>query len=617
MKKQFSTTYVCGDEKDQLTLETFQGTLHPGKPFSVSGGKKILLAGGFAALSPESPQPLSPTLQLQTDLTNLSQKQLLSVVKAEIGRQQRMHYHNYQVDGDPRVCVVGNKAQDLDSFVDTYGGVLEIHAILLGSESADYPVVSEVTVEQASQGCRIVYRKRSPLNQLACTYCRSCAAVCPQNCILPHLHIDFSSCTFCRECEKVCDTNALDIHGVEEVTLTVPAVILLEGARPEIAEDVQWLYHYNQLENYFKTLFSADITEVVCHNDIICQYSGRLGIGCGRCVDSCPHGAVSKNGSGIVVDHMLCEECGSCVAACPTGAMQNSSFSDESLVHYLNTLDIDKGFDLVLGEEEELHRLWWGMAEQKVDNRFFLEYTPLRFLSFFHFLLFLAYGFRRVIILGNEDLRNAPTLRRHIQKANRISRALFACDCVSLGDSSGMNTDAEDFPSPPSARAFTLLPTQSRRAMLSAVVEYLLGVAGKVIEDEGLAEDFHKISCDSERCTQCLACLNECKTGALQAEEEMSLSHGAGLCVGCAVCVSVCPENALALTEVGEISPQFFSRQVLAQAEPATCRRCGNIFGTRKSLDRVLSILSARETVDRDHFEYCSDCRVVKLFEAQ
>jgi ferredoxin len=105
---------------------------------------------------------------------------------------------------------------------------------------------------------------------------------------------------------------------------------------------------------------------------------------------------------------------------------------------------------------------------------------------------------------------------------------------------------------------------------------------------------------------------------ALKADQEnFSLVHESGLCVGCGVCVKVCPEKVLSMDEKYTVDANFFRKQILAQADPVKCKECGKVFGTRKSLDRVMQILSARETVNTDHFEYCSSCRVVKLFETE
>jgi ferredoxin len=99
--------------------------------------------------------------------------------------------------------------------------------------------------------------------------------------------------------------------------------------------------------------------------------------------------------------------------------------------------------------------------------------------------------------------------------------------------------------------------------------------------------------------------------------QQLTLNHTGILCVVCGICVRVCPENALTLSPIFTLSTDFFTPVELAKAEPMACRKCGKVFGTKKSFERVMAILSAKETVDTSHFEYCDTCRVVRLFEAE
>jgi pyruvate formate lyase activating enzyme len=51
--------------------------------------------------------------------------------------------------------------------------------------------------------------------------------------------------------------------------------------------------------------------------------SGRC-IGCGTCVEACPHHALSLSSEGIVTDQALCGMCGICAEVCPTKAIELS-----------------------------------------------------------------------------------------------------------------------------------------------------------------------------------------------------------------------------------------------------------------------------------------------------
>jgi pyruvate formate lyase activating enzyme len=45
-------------------------------------------------------------------------------------------------------------------------------------------------------------------------------------------------------------------------------------------------------------------------------------IGCGRCLEMCPRGALTRTVSGIEIDRSLCDACGVCARECPSTAME-------------------------------------------------------------------------------------------------------------------------------------------------------------------------------------------------------------------------------------------------------------------------------------------------------
>jgi len=58
----------------------------------------------------------------------------------------------------------------------------------------------------------------------------------------------------------------------------------------------------------------------------------NLCIGCGRCTDICPYGAIEKNERSLArVTDVLCKGCGNCAVTCPTGAITMEHFTNRQI----------------------------------------------------------------------------------------------------------------------------------------------------------------------------------------------------------------------------------------------------------------------------------------------
>ncbi len=621
MSKSFSTCLLLQDGLSSPELEKTAVNLHPGMAFPPDQGESILLAGGFIAISPENGFPLSPTLQLNADLTNVSLETLKLIALAELNRHNDINYRSYALDANMRACVIGSDLKQLEGFVDTYGGLLELSPLLTKGSSEQIPTALGLSINKGKNGCRIEYKAQSPVDLNLCTYCGECGPSCPEKCISETLFIDYNRCTYCKECETVCPVNAIDVHGAVIEVLDVPAIILLDDQGIEVPEDVDGIFAENDLPRYLSSLYPSQIDEIVSCDNSICQYSSRLGFGCKICQTACNFDAISVVGEGISIDGLKCVECGACVSACPTGALQNERFNDESFFNYSKEIDLPVDGTVVLGSEKTLHSMWWMQKNASFENTFFLHFENIASLSLFHFAYLFDCGARRILVLGDEAEKNQQ-LEQQIGLTNGIIKGLFGIENAVIQSPVEPSLDVlqEQASGSFGSSERKTYNFVNRRQALGQSLEGLMLRSGE--ETELIAKDgflpFARIICDPEKCTHCMACINDCRIQAMRADQEkLTLNHLGVMCVGCAICVRVCPENALSVGPDVFVAESFFTPVELAAAEPMKCKKCGKVFGTKKSFDRVMEILRQKETVDAGHFEYCETCRVVNLFEAE
>ena len=62
-------------------------------------------------------------------------------------------------------------------------------------------------------------------------------------------------------------------------------------------------------------------------------------VGCRRCLDLCPTGAIAPNGDHVAIDAQICAGCGQCAAACPTGAAAYALPPADASLRKLRTLN--------------------------------------------------------------------------------------------------------------------------------------------------------------------------------------------------------------------------------------------------------------------------------------
>jgi ferredoxin len=125
---------------------------------------------------------------------------------------------------------------------------------------------------------------------------------------------------------------------------------------------------------------------------------------------------------------------------------------------------------------------------------------------------------------------------------------------------------------------------------------------------------------DTAGCTLCLACVGACPTGALlDGPDRPTLRFLEDACVQCGLCQSTCPERVISLEPRLSFLPEAKAPATVKEEEPACCARCGKVFGTRSSIERIVGRLAERHPMFRtqaqvDLIRMCDDCRVAAQF---
>src|SRR5262249_52936948 len=81
-----------------------------------------------------------------------------------------------------------------------------------------------------------------------------------------------------------------------------------------------------------------DKPRYVTFTEHLCAHSRSRIVGCNRCLDLCPTGAITPAGDHVAIDAAVCAGCGQCAAVCPTGAASYALPPADALMRKLRTL---------------------------------------------------------------------------------------------------------------------------------------------------------------------------------------------------------------------------------------------------------------------------------------
>jgi ferredoxin len=382
-----------------------------------------------------------------------------------------------------------------------------------------------------------------------------------------------------------------------------------------------------------------DKPRYITFTENLCAHSRSKIVGCRRCLDLCPTGAITPNGDYVSIDAKICAGCGQCAAACPTGAAAYALPSADALLRKLRALlgayreaggtpatvmfhDAEHGAELIEALARHGHGLPANALPVQVNEvtQVGLEAVAATF----------AYGASAVRFLTRAKPRHDLTgLSKTIALAEPILAGLgFAGariakietdDPETLGAALRAISPMDGAPKPA-----TFSAVGGKRDVVRHALRELHAAAPAPVDIVALPEGapFGTIEVKVEGCTLCLSCVAACPTGALSDDpEQPTLRFAEDACVQCGLCKATCPEKVIALRPQIDFRAATAASRIIKQEEPFECIRCGKPFGTRSSVERVAAKLEAQHWMFKDSkkrldiIKMCADCRVTAVTE--
>ncbi len=379
----------------------------------------------------------------------------------------------------------------------------------------------------------------------------------------------------------------------------------------------------------------------ISFKDDLCAHSRSKVVGCRRCLDLCPAGAIAPAGDHVAIDPKICAGCGQCAAVCPTGAASYALPPSDVLMRRLRALlttyrEAGGGRAIVLLHDEAhgtplieaLARFGDGLPANVLP----LAVNEITQVGLEAIAAALAYGASALrLLLRGKPRHDMTGLSKTIALAEPILAGLgFAprtVGTIETDDPDVLGAKLREIAAPdPTPRPASFLPVGAKRDVLRLALRELQRAAPTPVDLIALPQGapFGAIEVDQQGCTLCLACVSACPTGALLDDPERPLLRFAeDACVQCGLCKATCPEKAITLKPQLDFNAATAPARVLKQEEPFDCIRCGKPFGVKSTIERVTAKLAGKHwmygSADRrlDALKMCADCRVIAATEAE
>ncbi len=395
----------------------------------------------------------------------------------------------------------------------------------------------------------------------------------------------------------------------------------------EKAKSVSILYEIRSLiySNSKEEFFYDELGEL-SHKSFIdykaksCDYDSRRGEVCLKCLHVCPSESIKKDSSSktLFVDHQTCINCGACVSICPTGSLDFTSFHRESFLQVAKML---KGkIILAISSDVDLSKLNIQLPKDVIPL-----ILDTKIIDELHLLTLLQESGACVVFYANTISKPLASVSSFI---NEIYSLRFGQDGIFLCSSIEQLQSALDKADFIQDSYFSINnPNLNKRQISSQRLEYIVANNNFGAIKTPAFANYALVHVDEQKCTLCLSCAGACKSGALNIDKQTnSLLFNASLCTGCGYCELNCAEEDCLHVTKGELAlnKQSFTSKVLASDELFKCVECGSEFATKKSVEKIASMLKdafANDELKLRSLYCCSDCKAklmaMRVYELQ
>jgi len=383
-----------------------------------------------------------------------------------------------------------------------------------------------------------------------------------------------------------------------------------------------------------------DKPRYITFTEDLCAHARSKIVGCRRCLDLCPTGAIAPAGNHVAIDPQICAGCGQCAAACPTGAAAYALPPADALMRRLRSMlwayrdagganpvillhDETHGVDLI----DALARHGDGLPAHVLPVAV-NEITQIGLDAIAAAFAYGATGLR--FLLRARPLHDIAGLNQTLALAEPILSGLgFA-----PGRIGKIETDDPDrlgaavraiVPAAGAPRPASFAPVGGKRDVMRLALRELQRAAPAPVDIIPLptGAPFGTLDINVDGCTLCLSCVSACPTGALSDDPERpTLRFAEDACVQCGLCAATCPEKVIALRPQIDFRAATASAKIVKQEEPFACIRCSKPFGVKSSVERVLAKLEGKHWMYKgsaqrlDVIKMCDDCRVAVMTES-